>query len=215
MIVYKVINSINNKIYIGQTIHSLNYRKSQHISSSKNKNRHHSHLHNALKKNGVDVFIWEIIRICNNIEELNAFEQYYILYYNSVEKGYNLKMGGLNSYHSQETKDKISKKSLAYYKKHLHPMTGKRQSKESIEKMRQSLTGRKLTEQHKKNIGKGQSGKKHWNYGKKHSKETREKMRKNHANIKGKNNPFYGKKHSKETKQKIRIAMLEYLKNKQ
>ena len=33
MIIYKVTNIINNKIYISQTIHSLNIKKSQHERS--------------------------------------------------------------------------------------------------------------------------------------------------------------------------------------
>jgi len=35
--------------------------------------------------------------------------------------------------------------------------------------------------------------------GSKHSKKTKKKMRENHADISGEKNPFYGKKHTKET----------------
>tara|TARA_B100001964_G_C13946789_1_gene471517 strand:- start:112 stop:618 length:507 start_codon:yes stop_codon:yes gene_type:complete len=40
-------------------------------------------------------------------------------------------------------------------------------------------------------------------YGKKHTKESREQMKRNHADISGKNHPMWGKKHSEETRRKI------------
>ena len=40
-------------------------------------------------------------------------------------------------------------------------------------------------------------------YGKKHSAETRKKMKQNHADVRGENNPNYGKKFSKEHRKKI------------
>jgi group I intron endonuclease len=46
-------------------------------------------------------------------------------------------------------------------------------------------------------------GKNHPMYGKKHSEETRLKMKEVHKDITGKNNPMYGKKHSEETKKKL------------
>lgn len=42
----------------------------------------------------------------------------------------------------------------------------------------------------------------------KFSKEVREKMSKNHANVRGENNPFFGRKHSLETKQKISQSLI-------
>ena len=40
-------------------------------------------------------------------------------------------------------------------------------------------------------------------YGRKHSPETRKKMRQNHADIRGKNNPNYGRKFSEEYRKKL------------
>ena len=59
MIIYKVTNIINNKIYIGQTIHSLNIRKSQHERS--HEYEYKTAFSNAIKKYGKENFIWEII----------------------------------------------------------------------------------------------------------------------------------------------------------
>ncbi len=81
--------------------------------------------------------------------------------------------------------------------------------------------GYKQTEEHKQKHSKAISGKNHHLFGKTRSKETIEKIVKNHANMKGKNNHMYGikltgnkngmfgKKHSKETKKIISIIQKE------
>lgn len=79
-----------------------------------------------------------------------------------------------------------------------------------------ALTGRKLSKQHKINVSKSCSGRKNGMFGKKHSNESIQKMKnrvfsektrilmsKNHANIKGKNNPMYGCKYNWITKNGI------------
>ncbi|MGL5415109.1 MAG: GIY-YIG nuclease family protein [Clostridium sp.] len=108
MIIYKVTNLINNKIYIGQTIHPLAIRKSQH---------ERSHLYgykttfsNAINKYGIDNFHWEVIYTATTIDELNEKESFFISFYQSLttQNGYNLKGGGGNSFLTQEVKDKIS-----------------------------------------------------------------------------------------------------------
>lgn len=43
-------------------------------------------------------------------------------------------------------------------------------------------------------------------FGRKHSEETKEKMRRNHPNMFGENNPFFNKKHSDESKLKNSLA---------
>lgn len=108
MIIYKVTNLKNNKIYIGQTINSLEYRRDQHIKDCRRNKYYNNKFHNALLKYGYNSFKWEIIHECFSIEELNEKEIYYISLYNSVEDGYNLKYGGNNGgLCSTETKLKI------------------------------------------------------------------------------------------------------------
>ena len=43
-------------------------------------------------------------------------------------------------------------------------------------------------------------------FGKKHSKETKEKISKNHADVSGDKNPFYNKHHTEESKKKISLS---------
>lgn len=105
MIIYKVTNLINGKIYIGQTKHSLEYRKNQHFRETKSK-KDDMYFHRALYKYGFDNFQWEIIENITSIEDLNNKEIFYINLYNSTNrtKGYNRKLGGEQGLCSEETK---------------------------------------------------------------------------------------------------------------
>ena len=98
MIIYKVTNLVNQKIYIGQSINSLDHRKNQHYKESKYHKNDTTYFHNALKKYSEKNFIWEILEEVSSLEELNSREIYWINYYQSTNKeiGYNLKLGGNN-----------------------------------------------------------------------------------------------------------------------
>ena len=92
-IIYKVTNSINNKIYIGQTVKSLSERRSGHYYKARHENLN-THFLNALIKYPEEVFIWEEIDEAKSREELDSKEIYWINYYNSIENGYNTRSGG-------------------------------------------------------------------------------------------------------------------------
>jgi hypothetical protein len=92
MIIYKITNIINNKVYIGQTIKTLHKRKSQHLQRAKDF-KYKTPLCNAIRKYGIDSFIWQTIdNSANNREELNDKETYYIALYKSANRiyGYNI-----------------------------------------------------------------------------------------------------------------------------
>lgn len=86
--IYKITNQINNKSYIGQSIH-IEQRWEEHLYKSSQC----SLLKYALHKYGVSNFTFEIIEECKQ-ENLNEREQYWIQYYDSFNNGYNLTMGG-------------------------------------------------------------------------------------------------------------------------
>lgn len=93
MLIYKAQNKINGKIYIGKTIVSLEMRIGQHRRSA---NRNSSTaFHCAIKKYGIDKFIFECLDSCDDKDKLNELEKYYILSLNSKAPiGYNLTDGG-------------------------------------------------------------------------------------------------------------------------
>lgn len=107
MYIYKIVNKINGKIYIGQTTRNVELRWLEHIKSSKTPS---SPIHHAINKYGADNF--EIILLKSNIqtiEELNKIEEEQITLHKAVELGYNCQAGGHNHALDEGTKAKISK----------------------------------------------------------------------------------------------------------
>ena len=71
--IYKLTNKINNKIYIGQSIHPEK-RLREHENRAKNKLDNYP-IHNAIAKYGIDNFDFEIIEWT---EDYDDKEFYYI-----------------------------------------------------------------------------------------------------------------------------------------
>jgi|688.fasta_scaffold04739_24 group I intron endonuclease len=92
MIIYKVTNKLNNKIYIGKTKQSLLKRKAAHYKSAESNSP--SNFHNALRFYSKDDFIWEIEQVCSNEIELNQYESHFIEKYDTYTIGYNMTFGG-------------------------------------------------------------------------------------------------------------------------
>ena len=123
MIIYKATNKINSMSYIGQTIRTLNERKNEHMGTNSN-----TYFTRALKKYSKNNFDWDIINECDNIDELNRLEIYYIGWYDTYNNGYNLTLGGEGQSgfkHSEETKKKMSKNHADVLGKK-NPMFGKK-----------------------------------------------------------------------------------------
>lgn len=118
-IIYKCTNIVNDKIYIGQTINTLDERMIGHIYDIKHKP---NYFHNALNKYGLNNFIWEVIDEAFSKDELDLKEIRWIKYYNSFgENGYNLTSGGSDNYKvSQKLKDKQSETSKLYWENNLN-----------------------------------------------------------------------------------------------
>lgn len=113
MIIYKLTNKINGKIYIGQTTKSFEERLRGHIYDAQyRKKASDSRLSNAIRKYGIDNFKKEIIFDASNLEELNEKEEFYIKHFNSTNReiGYNIKYGGNNYIMPTETRIKIGGK---------------------------------------------------------------------------------------------------------
>ena len=176
MLIYKATNRVNGKEYVGQTINSLEYRKKTHISAALN-STNKLYFHSAIRKYGAGSFDWEVLHTCNNIDDLNKLEIYYIGLYNTFGGGYNLNSGGHNACCPEETKRKISET--------------KKGSKATEE------TKKKMSESRKNALKSGKckmaSGKDHPWYGKHLPVEVRKKISDSHK----------GMKHTTKSKRKM------------
>jgi group I intron endonuclease len=176
-IIYRAVNKINGKIYIGQTINTLKQRVYQHKSEAKLRNSNIKFL-NAILKYGIDGFVWEIIEYANTIEQLDKLEKYYINKYNTVEDGYNSKSGGHGIHNcGGKSNGMFGKKHTEDTKRLIGSANGGTNS---------YWFGKRHSEQTKKKMSLSQTGSKNHMYGRL-----------------GKDNPSYGKVLSKTTKEKI------------
>lgn len=154
MIIYKITNIQNDKVYIGQTVQTLNSRKCEHRNRARQ--RANYPLYNALNKYGFSSFKMEVIDSAVSQEELDDKEIYYIELYNSMHpKGYNLTKGGAGTIgykHTEEDKVKMSKLKEGMFKGRENPFYGKTHTKEQREKWSKERKGKILSEEHKKKI---------------------------------------------------------------
>ncbi len=81
---------ITGKWYIGQS-KNYNSRKRQHTSSN---TKDDYPFHKAILKYGKDNFQWYILHKCDNADEANEMERFYINFYDSYRNGYNATTGG-------------------------------------------------------------------------------------------------------------------------
>lgn len=112
--IYKIINEINNKVYVGSSI-NLSNREYKHFWSLRNNKHDNEFLQNSFNKYGKTAFSFEIIETCVP-SKLVEKENFYITLFesNSSEFGYNLATVNefrRNTYNT-EVKIKLSKHNL-------------------------------------------------------------------------------------------------------
>lgn len=90
--IYIIRNTINNKVYIGQTKVSVETRWQEHLRHAKYGDQV---INRAMRKYGVDKFYIETLEICD-VSVIDYREMYYINLYDSTNKskGYNVSIGG-------------------------------------------------------------------------------------------------------------------------
>ena len=92
--IYKITNLINNKSYVGQSIH-IERRWQEHCQSSSN-----CLIGKAIQKYGKQNFSFQIIEEVEDISLLNDLEAKYIKYFNSLApNGYNIILIDSNEHH--------------------------------------------------------------------------------------------------------------------
>lgn len=121
MFIYKITNIKNGKMYIGQTIRSVEERWKRHCADALN-NILDTHFARAIRYYTPKSFTVETIDTAITQQELTAKESYWITWYDSIKNGYNEtsaenKSGG-NTYKNktteelQQIKEKIRKSKL-------------------------------------------------------------------------------------------------------
>jgi group I intron endonuclease len=139
-IVYKITNTVNNKVYFGVTQQPLKKRWQQHKCNS---NKKSYHLYNAMKKYGFENFNIEVVFEADTKKDMQNKEIELIFLHKSNDRlfGYNNSTGGESSRKgvklTQEQKDKIS-----IYQKNRKRIP---HSEETKKKMREKAKGRDMS----------------------------------------------------------------------
>lgn len=156
IVIYKILNKINNKIYIGSA-KNFHKRKLQHSRSLRSGSHYNVHLQRAFNKYGEDNFEFGVLEELTETENLIAREQFWI---NELNPYYNI--------------NKVANSSL-----------GVKRRKETIEKVRQANLGLKHPEWRNEIKRKAQGGDNHWTRKKEtpFSEASRKKMSESHKNL--------------------------------
>ena len=179
--IYIIKNSINSKVYIGQTKKSIQERWKEHLYSSTYRNQV---LYIAMRKYGTEHFFIEEVEYVDANTSLDEREKFWIKKYNSISpNGYNITGGGSrfaddNPMYHKEVREKISK----LFKGDNNPS----KRPEVREKIRKTQTGKKASKETKEKMSKNNG--RYWK-GKHRSEETKKKISENHAHMFGGENP--------------------------
>ena len=208
--IYKIVNKINNKIYIGRSL-NIEKRFREHKHAEKAKVPHPYPIARAINKYGIDNFEFMIIEVVTDYMKLDERELYWINHYKSNDPsyGYNIRIDCRNNKgfkHTKETKDILSaitkkqwenpefRKAISEFgrKRLKDPEVQKKMQEASKSKTYYGHTGHKHSEKAREKISKGRKGKPAWNKGLKMSDEYRQKRSKSKkkmwANIKSNDN---------------------------
>ena len=122
--IYKILNTVNNKVYIGSAT-NIEKRWRDHKWHLNRNIHHNSHLQSSWNKYGAEAFEFTVLLECR-IDDLLTNELKFILAHNSFnnEYGYNVndpEHKFLNRKHSEKTKQKLSLQKLG----DKNPMFGK------------------------------------------------------------------------------------------
>lgn len=189
MVVYSIVNNINNKRYIGLTKNQYMRRIKSHINQL-NSNKHtNKHLQYAWNKYKSESFSFEILEECASLDEIMYLEKYYIKWFNSMDSkfGYNETSGGESPFLSGNTKQRMTDNMLGKYRGKDNPFYGKSHTQETKQILSKNLKDKENPFKNKK-----------------HTEYSKLKIRISKLAYHAENkNPFYGKKHTNEVKQKL------------
>lgn len=194
--IYLITNTINDKVYVGQSI-DIERRIREYKNRYGKKEGEKQLIIRAMLKYGFEKFDHKILEECSR-EELNDKEIFWIDKYDCISpKGYNLKSGGTqNCYYSEDTKKKMSDGR----KGDKHWNYGKHHSEETRVKIAYTnggensyWFGREITDEHRESLSRSKSGENHPMFGKHHTEESKKLISEKQK----------GREFSEETRNKI------------
>ena len=174
--IYKIENIFNKKCYIGSAV-SLRIRWNKHKNDLRKNIHINKHLQSAWNKYGKEGFNFDVLEEVLEKSKLVEREQHYI---DKINPSYNMcpTAGSSLGYHPVRTKEANEKRSLA--------LMNRKFSDEHKRKISESHKGKIFTKEHRQNL----------------SDAKRDKCL-------GSNNHFYGKKHTEETREKMKLAWIK------
>ena len=152
-IVYRAVNLINGKSYVGITIIGLIERRKSHLRNALLQGKRTA-LHAAIRKYGADMIRFSVIKHCINADEAKAEERRLIAAWHPE---YNLTIGGDGSIGyrwTQEQREKFRTTMPRYW-------LGKKHPPEFGEACRKRRLGTTLSAETRKKIGLANIGKQH------------------------------------------------------
>lgn len=193
--IYQIINLVNGKIYVGSA-KNLARRQRQHWHELRYNKHQNRYLQNSWNKHKEENFNFEVLQTVKDPKSLISCEQFFMdrLCCTDRKYGYNISPSAQSN-------------------------LGFKQSNSAKKKLSKAHTGKKLSDEHRKNITKALMGNKYL-LGRKMPKDTKDKIsnslkktldnptvrKEMSVRMSGKNNHFYGKKLSKEHKLKLSEA---------
>jgi group I intron endonuclease len=151
VVIYKVTNRINGKVYIGKTVRTADVRWAQHVSDARCGSALLFHL--AIRKHGETSFQLEVMHSTEDPDELNRLECAAIKHHRSFKRdsGYNLTLGGEGAASGE-----------------LNPMFGKTHTAEVKQQLRNLKLGTTHSEATKAKISEANRGRRNRFFGKTH-----------------------------------------------
>lgn len=92
--IYRIVNRINGKSYIGKTEGEIEQRWKQHIKECNRGRSGNRPLYRAMNKYGIDNFYIEEVERCKSPNDLSDREIYWIEAFDTYRNGYNATYGG-------------------------------------------------------------------------------------------------------------------------
>lgn len=155
VLVYRITNLVNGKLYYGVTLGAVAKRWSQHLSRAKCELERQSALHNAIRKYGNDQFKIETVYAAVDAREAQAVERGLIAQDGTLTpRGYNLTTGG-----EEGAGSRLSQAARSKRIGRVGGMLGKKHTVEAIDKIRQTHLGQKRDPEVGRKISAAKKGK--------------------------------------------------------